>query len=199
MRPRDQLKSRPRQFRASSPTRRRFDNVAAMPGGEDKAAHRRVTVRELRGLLAADWPTIDIAPAEAGPGDLVTLEDKPGYQFLSRGGGGTLLARPDLRADQRKPQPTTADKVVAAHHRLGEGDFVIVEAVATPRLGRIETVEHAGGRGEVQYMVRSLLGGERWATSRLRYHAGQVWPVPMYAATALLTRTGLPAPPASRV
>src|SRR5712692_10704955 len=167
----------------------------AMPGREDKAAHGRVTVRELRGLLTADLPTIDIAPAEAGPGDLVTLKDRPGYQFLSRD-GDTLFARPDLSADQRKPQPTTAEKVVAVRHRLGEGDFVIVEALVTPRLGRIEMVEHAGGRGEVQYMVRSLLGGERWANSRLRYHAGQVWPVPTDAATALLTRMGLPSPPA---
>jgi hypothetical protein len=75
-----------------------------MPRREDKAAHGRVTVRELRGLLGADWPTTDIAPAAAGPGDLVTLEDRPGYQFLSSG-GGTLFARPDLSAGQRRPQP----------------------------------------------------------------------------------------------
>ncbi len=156
------------------------------------AAPSRITVRELRDLLAVQPPAIDIPPGEARSGDLVAIKGLAGSLFLSNQ-DGLLVGRPDLNAEVRKPLPIKADSVIAIHHRAAEGDFVIVESLATPRLGRIETVEQTGPNGR-PYVVRTLLEGRRWADSRSRFGADGLWPVPAEAANGLLAKMGLPLP-----
>jgi len=168
-----------------------------MAEGDDEPAHSRITVRELRGLLADQPAALDIPPLEARPGDLVTIMGLAGYRFLS-GKHGSLLSRPDLSADPRKPLPIKVDQVVAIHHRVAEGDFVIIDGVSTPRLGRVETIRsiRLDSLGETEYLVRSLMGGQRWALHSSALDAGDFWPVAAEAATALLAKLDLPAPPA---
>jgi superfamily II DNA or RNA helicase len=168
-----------------------------MPEADDKAAHSRITVRELRSLLAVQPPATAIAPIEVRPGDLVTVNGVAGFRFLS-GKHGSLLSRPDLSADPRKPMPIKVDQVVAIHHRTAEGDFVIIDGVSTPRLGRVENIRSSrlDFLGEPVYLVRSLMGGQRWGLHSSAMHAGDFWPVPAEAATALLAKLYLPAPPA---
>src|ERR1700674_4767347 len=165
-----------------------------MGGGDKKVTRTRITLRELRSLLAAQAPVVDIPPGEAKAGDLVTIEGLDGHQFLSTD-GEVLLARPDLNAARRKPVPTKAERVVAIIRRSSEGDFVIVESLATPRLGRIESIEHVGPHGEPSYVVRTLLEGRRWADARSRFHAGDLWPVSAEAVLGLLAKMDLPDPP----
>ena len=157
------------------------------------AAQSHITLRELRDLLAVQPPAIDIPPGEARPGDLVAIKDLAGSHFLSIQ-NGVLVVRADLNAEARKPVPIKTDSVVAIHHRAAEGDFVIIESLATPRLGRIEQVEQAGPNGR-PYVVRSFLEGRRWADARMRFSANELWPVPAEAATGLLAKMGLPLPP----
>jgi hypothetical protein len=157
------------------------------------AAQSHITLRELRDLLAVQPPAIDIPPGEARPGDLVAIKDLAGSHFLSIQ-NGVLVVRADLNAEARKPVPIKTDSVVAIHHRAAEGDFVIIESLATPRLGRIEKVEQAGPNGR-PYVVRSFLEGRRWADARMRFSANELWPVPAEAATGLLAKMGLPLPP----
>jgi superfamily II DNA or RNA helicase len=140
-------------------------------------------------------PAIGIPPNEATAGDLVTINDRPGYQFLF-GRRGDLFARPDLDAGQRKPSRTRVDTVAAVHHRTGPGDFVILERLGTVRLGHIESVGLVAGRQEPEYLVRTLLEGHRWSETRTRFGADELWPVPAEAASALLEKMGLPPPPA---
>lgn len=156
-----------------------------------------ITVRELGDLLATQWPPIDIPPSEAKAGDLVTIKDRSGIQFLSTQ-AGKLSARPDLDAGHREPSPTNPDEVVAILHRTTEGDFVIIETLTTPRLGRVESVRpfRPGGHEEPEYLVRTLVDGRRWAEHTNAYLADHVWPVPAEAVTTLLGEKGLPAPPA---
>jgi len=154
----------------------------------------RITLRELRSLLAIQLPPIDIPAKDARPGDLVTIKDRSGYQFLA-GKAGDLVAWPDLSAGQRKPSSTRVDKVAAIHHRTDEGDFVIIETLATPRLGRVERIRPADGLSEPDYLVRTLLEGRRWAETRMRFLGGDVRPVPADAAVALLAKMGVQAPP----
>src|SRR5260370_39111723 len=96
--------------------------VAAMgdAAGDKKARQPRITLRELRGLLEAEFAPLEIPPAEARPGDLVSVANRSGYAFLS-GKDGALLARPDLLAGERKPTATSIDHLVAIHHRTGHG------------------------------------------------------------------------------
>jgi superfamily II DNA or RNA helicase len=165
-----------------------------MAEGDRKTKQARITLRELRGLLEIERPPIDVPTSEARPGDLVTIVNGSGREFLS-GRAGELLARPDLLAANRKPSSTKADKVLAIHHRTTEGDYVIIEALATPRLGRVEGVDAGDGRDGPEYLVRTFLEGHRWAATRMRFHAGDVWPVPADATEALLAKMDLPFPP----
>ena len=166
-----------------------------MPDGKTTQAH--ITIRELRGLLAVEVPPMDIPPGEATAGDLVTIKGRPGHQFLSTE-GGRLFARPDLNTVKRKPSPTEPDEVATILHRAAEGDFVILESRTSPRLGHIESVGvwRPGGHEEPEYLVRTLLDGHRWAETRTRFPAEQLWPVAVDAANALLEKMGLPPPPA---
>src|SRR5216683_3786685 len=157
-------------------------------------AQSHITLRELRDLLAVQPPAIDIPPGEAGPGDLVAIKDLAGSRFLSIQ-DGVLVVRADLNAEVRKPVPIKSDSVVAIRHRIAEGDFVIVESLATPRLGRIERIEQTGPNGPA-YVVRTFLEGRRWADARMRFGADSLWPVPTEAASGLLAKMGLPLPPA---
>lgn len=161
------------------------------------AAQAHITVRELRDLLVVQPPAIDIPPGEAKPGDLVAINDPVGTRFLSSD-NGTLVGRADLNAAVRKPAPIKPDAVVAILHRAAESDFVIIESLATPRLGRIEKIEQAGSNG-TKYVVRTFLEGRRWADARMRFGADDLWPVPTEAAADLLTKMGLPLPPALAV
>ena len=167
------------------------------PPNDDTAAHSHITLRELRDLLRVDPPAIDVRPDEARPGDLVTIKDLSGSRFLSLQ-KGVLVGRADLNADVRNPVPIKPESVVAIHHRAAEGDFVIIESLATPRLGRVEGIEHEGAQGGPVYVVRTFLDGRRWANARMRFGANDLWPVPAEAATGLLTKMGLPVPPAIR-
>jgi superfamily II DNA or RNA helicase len=166
-----------------------------MRGRDKKVTNARITLRELRSLLAPEAPPLDIPSAEAKAGDLVTTKDVTGFQCLSVD-GRVLLARPDLSLGRRKPVPTTAESVVAIYRRTTEGDFVIVESLATPRLGRVEIIEDVGQQDGPTYVVRTLLAGQRWADARMRFHAGDLWPVAAEAVYSLLTTMDLPAPPA---
>src|SRR5260370_35662380 len=165
--------------------------VAAMGDAADdkKARQPRITLRELRGLLEVEFAPLQIPPAEARPGDLVSVANRAGYDFLP-GKDGALLARPDLLAGERKPTATRIDQVVAIHHRTGQGDYVIVESLATPRLGRGE-----GVLAGPEYLVRTLLEGRRGAEARVRFHAMDIWPLPGDPTDALLAKMVLPFPP----
>jgi len=156
---------------------------------DKKARQPRITLRELRGLLEVEFAPLEIPPAEARPGDLVSVANRSGYEFLS-GKDGALLARPDLLAGERKPTATRIDQVVAIHHRTGQGDYVIVESLATPRLGRVE-----GVLAGPEYLVRTLLEGRRWAEARMRFRAVDIWPLPGDPTDALLAKMDLPFPP----
>ncbi len=156
------------------------------------AAPSHITLRELRDLLAVEQGAIDIPPGDARPGDLVAIKDLAGSRFLSME-EGLLVGRADLNAEVGKPVPVKADSVVAIRHRTAAGDFVIVESLTTPRLGRIESIEQTGPKQP--YVVRTLLDGRRWADARMRFGADGLWPVPAEAATALLAKMGLPLPP----
>src|SRR6266550_2431967 len=103
------------------------------------AAQSHITLRELRDLLVVQPPATDIPPGEARPGDLVAIKDLPGTRFLTIQ-DGVLVGRVDLNAEVRNPIPVKANTVIAIHHRPAEGDFVIVESLVTPRLGRIESI-----------------------------------------------------------
>ena len=157
-------------------------------------AQSHITLRELRDLLAVQPPPIDIPPSDARPGDLVAIKDLAGSRFVSIQ-DGVLVVRADLNAEVRKPVPIKSDSVVAIRHRIAEGDFVIVESLATPRLGRIERIEQTGPNGPA-YVVRTFLEGRRWADARMRFGADSLWPVPTEAASGLLAKMGLPLPPA---
>src|SRR6266851_2552384 len=153
-------------------------------------AQSHITLRELRDLLAVQPPPIDIPPSDARPGDLVAIKDLAGSRFVSIQ-DGVLVVRADLNAEVRKPVPIKSDSVVAIRHRIAEGDFVIVESLATPRLGRIERIEQTGPNGPA-YVVRTFLEGRRWADARMRFGADSLWPVPTEAASGLLAKMGLP-------
>src|SRR5260370_10283459 len=157
--------------------------------GDKKARQARITLRELRGLLEVELAPLEIPPGEARPGDLVSVANRSGHEFLA-GKDGALLGRPDLLAGERKPTATRIDQVVAIHHRTGQGDYVILESLATPRLGRVEGVL----AGPV-YLVRTLLEGRRWAEARMRFHAVDIWPLPGDPTHALLAELDLPFPP----
>src|SRR5712672_945697 len=139
-------------------------------------AQSHITLRELRDLLAVQPPPIDIQPSDARPGYLVAIKDLAGSRFVSIL-DGVLMIRADLNAEARKPVPINADSVVAIRHRIAEGDFVIVESLATPRLGRVEKIEQTGPDGR-PYVVRTFLEGRRWAAARMRFGADGLWPVP---------------------
>src|SRR5229473_7923070 len=173
------------------PAKVRARFVAAMGdgAGDKKARPARITLRELRGLLELELAPLEIPPSEARAGDLVSVANRSGYEFLS-GKDGALLARPDLLAGERKPSATRIDQVVAIHHRTGEGDYVIIESLATPRLGRVEAVL-AGP----EYLIRTLLEGRRWAEARMRFHAVDIWPLPADPTDALLAKMDIPFPP----
>jgi superfamily II DNA or RNA helicase len=155
-------------------------------------AQAHITLRELRDLLAVQPSVVNIAPGEARPGDLVAIKDLPGSRFLSIE-DGLLVGRADINAELHKPTRVDVGSVVAILHRAAEGDFVIVESLATPRLGRVEKVEQTGPKQP--YVVRTLLDGRRWADARMRFGADSLWPVPADAATGLLVKMGLPLPP----
>src|SRR5258708_5972703 len=125
--------------------------------GDKKARQARITLRNVGGLLEVELAPLEIPPGEARPGDLVSVANRSGYEFLS-GKDGALLARPDLRAGERKPSATRIDQVVAIHHRTGQGDYVIVESLATPRLARVQ-----GALAGPEHLVRTLPGGRRRA------------------------------------
>src|SRR5258708_9387871 len=169
--------------------RARFGAEMGKRAGEKKAGRPGITPRELRGLVEVEFAPPELPPAEARPGDLVSVANRSGYEFLS-GKDGALLARPDLLAGERKPTATRIDQVVAIHHRTGQGDYVIVESLATPRLGRVE-----GVLAGPEYLVRTLLEGRLWAEARMRFRAVDIWPFPGDPTDALLAKMDLPLPP----
>ena len=84
-------------------------------------------------------------------------------------------------------------KPVKTHSELKEGDFVLVFE-ATPRLGHVEKIRIAGST--LQYVVRVLIQGRRWAAQTTGFLAEQVWPLPSNGVGELLTRKGHEPPPA---
>src|SRR5258708_10819482 len=169
--------------------RARFGAAMGEAAGDKKARQPRITLRELRGLLEVEFAPLECPRAAARCGELVSVADRSGYECLS-GKAGALLARPDLLAGERKPTAPRIDQVVAIHHRTGQGDYVIVESLATPRLGRVE-----GVLAGPEYLVRTLLEGRRWAEARMRFRAVDIWPLPGDPTDALLAKMDLPFPP----